>query len=141
MSFGWSAGDIATAIGLILKIVQALGDADGATSDYREAVAFLANLKRTLEPLKTFSALDVFPAYGDEIKQYVDRIKKPIEECLEVAKDFEPGLGAHSKSGRHLNMGAKLLWRFKASKKVTKLRLTIEGHMLGLDSLLNRLTL
>jgi len=141
MSFGWSAGDIAAAIGLILKIVQALGDADGATSDYREAVAFLVNLKRTLEPLKTFSALGAFPAYGDEIKQYVDRIKKPIEECLEVAKAFEPGLGVHSKMGRHINVGAKLLWRFKASKKVAKLRTIIEGHILGLESLLNRLTL
>jgi len=141
MSFGWSVGDIATAISLIAKLAQALDDAEGAAAEYREAVVFLVHLKRTLEPLRTFTALGAYPAYGDEIKEYVECIQGPINKCLAVAGKFDKGLNGQSKQGRHRNVGAKLQWRFQASKKVEKLRKEIDGHMRGLDSLLNRLAL
>jgi hypothetical protein len=51
MSFGWSAGDIAQAITLIVKVAKALDSADGAAGDCREAVSFLQSLRHTLEPL------------------------------------------------------------------------------------------
>jgi hypothetical protein len=47
MSFGWSAGYIAQAIIVLIKLVQTLDDANGAASGYREAVSFLTSLKRT----------------------------------------------------------------------------------------------
>jgi hypothetical protein len=141
MSFEWSAGDIAIAIVLIVKVVRALDDAEGAAADYREAVAFLVNLKRTLEPLQTFSALGAYPTYRDEIKKCVEGIKAPIENCLAVAAKFDPSFATTSKKGRHRNVGRKLEWRFNASKKVATLRKNIEGHILGLNNLLNTLTL
>jgi len=67
MSFGWSAGDIAAAITVAYNLIQALDDADGAASNYREAMSFLGDLKRTLEPLHVFTAWSAYPAYGREI--------------------------------------------------------------------------
>jgi hypothetical protein len=58
MSFGWSARDIEQALSLLVKLVRALDGADGAASEYREAMAFLKSLKRTLEPLQTLCALN-----------------------------------------------------------------------------------
>jgi uncharacterized Zn finger protein len=72
MSFGWSAGDIAAAITLFLNLVEALDSRHGAAGDYREAVAFLRDLKRTLEPLQTFTAWNAYPAYGNDIREQVE---------------------------------------------------------------------
>jgi hypothetical protein len=86
MSFGWSAGDIAQTIGLVIKVVKALDNTNGAAADYREAVAFLGHLKHTLAPLQTFSALNLYPEYGDDIRQSVEKIIEPIEKFLSIAK-------------------------------------------------------
>lgn len=44
MSFGGSAGDIATALTLVYNIIEALDDSASSHADYREAVAFLRTL-------------------------------------------------------------------------------------------------
>jgi hypothetical protein len=141
MSFGWSAGDIAQTIGLVIKIVKALDNTNGAAADYREAVAFLRRLKHTLEPLQTFSALNLYPEYGDDIRQSVKKIKEPIEKFLSIAKKFEPSLSINAKSGFQHNVSRKVQWSFYTSKKVSGLRKEIEDEMVILETLLNRLTL
>ncbi|KAF4632161.1 hypothetical protein G7Y89_g5964 [Cudoniella acicularis] len=79
MSFGWPAGDLATEITIVYNLVEALDSCDGAANDYREAVAFLQDLKRTLEPLQTFTAWNSHPAYGQEIgKQHFFVSKKAL---------------------------------------------------------------
>lgn len=139
MSFGWSVGDIAQAITLVVKVVKALDGVDGAGASYREAVAFLTTLKRTLEPLKSTSALRLSPEYSEEIQEIVDEIKGPIDHFLGLAAKFEPSLGAQSRHHQHI--GRKLQWRFKTSKKVAELRTSIESQLGILNSLLQRLTL
>jgi hypothetical protein len=141
MSFGWSASDIAQAIGLIVKVVKALDSTDGAPAHYREAVAFLRNLQLTLEPLQTLTVIGRYPAYGDEICEQVKQIKAPIEKFLALAMNFEPSLGADAKNGRHRNIGKKLKWRFVDSKTVDAFRKQVEGHMLVLNNQLHRLIL
>jgi len=55
MSFGWSAGDIAAAVTIIIDVVQALNEADGASADYRRVSSFLTSLTSTLTTLGTLS--------------------------------------------------------------------------------------
>jgi len=142
MSFGWSAGDIAQAIVVVIKLVRALDDANGAASDYREAVAFLNSLKRTLEPLQTLSAFKLRPAYSDEIALVVKEIKDPIEKFVALTAKFEPSLGTGAHDGpRYRQMAKKLQWRFVTSKRVDELRTSIESHVGILNNLLQRLTL
>jgi hypothetical protein len=141
MSFGWSAGDIAQAIGLVIKVVNALDNTSGAAADYRDAVAFLGRLKHTLEPLQTFSVLNLYPEYGDNIRQSVEKIKEPIENFLSIARKFESSLSANAKSGFQYNVGRKVQWSFYTSKRVGGLRKAIENELKILDTLLHRLTL
>jgi uncharacterized membrane-anchored protein YjiN (DUF445 family) len=140
MSFGWSAGDIAQAIGLLVKVVRALDEVDGAASDYREAVAFLSSLKRTLEPLQTISALKLYLAYREEIQILVVRIKEPIEKFLTSTTKFESSLAEHSE-GYYKNVGRKLQWRFRTSTKAHELRKNIESYVGILNNLMQQLTL
>jgi hypothetical protein len=141
MSFGWSAGDIAQALLIIVKTVKALDNATGAPAHYREAVSFLGNLRHILEPLQTLTIIGRYPAFGDEICDQVSQIKDPIERFLSIVEKFEPSLGPEAKEGAHRNIRTKLQWRFIESKTVAKFRKQIEEHMLILNSLLHRLIL
>jgi hypothetical protein len=141
MSFGFSAGDIATAIVLIANIAQALSSASGASAEYREAVAFLKKLQRTLELLHTLSALSAYPAYSEEIRMMTCDIKGPIEEFLWAVEKYEPSLGVDAKKGHYRNIPRKLEWHFRMSKDVERLREKVGAHLLLIDKLLQRLTM
>ena len=141
MSFGWSAGDIVQAIGLIVKVAKALDGVDGAASDYREAVIFLTSLQRTLEPLRTLSILEYSSAYKDDIEHAVSKIKDPINKFLALTAKFEPSLGTASHSSHYQHIRKKLQWRFMASKRANELKKSIEGNLGILNSLLHRLTM
>jgi hypothetical protein len=141
MSFGWSAGDIAAAITLVYNLVEALDSHDGAAGDYREAVAFLRDLKRALEPLRTFTAWQTYPEYGREIGKQVEHIKEPIEKFLDKVLKYEPSLGAKAAEGHHRHILRKLQRYLFMSKKVLNLRKKIESNMRIIDSLMQRLTL
>lgn len=141
MSFGWSAGDIATAITLAYNLIQALDTCDGAAGDYREAVSFLRDLKRTLEPLQAFTASNVVPGYGSDIEEQVAHIKTPVEGFLAAVLKYEPSLGVAAKAGHHRHIFRKLQWYMFMSKKVLSLRRKIESHMHIIDTLMHRLTM
>jgi hypothetical protein len=141
MSFGWSAGDIASAIKLIYNLVEALDSCDGAAGDYRGAVSFLRDLKRTLDPLQTFTAWATYPTYGKDIGEQVVHIKEPVEGFLKAVLKYEPSLGNKAAEGHYRHIGRKLQWYLFMSKKVSTLRRKIESHMRVIDTLLQRLTL
>ncbi|KAG4441001.1 hypothetical protein IFR05_003508 [Cadophora sp. M221] len=141
MSFGWSAGDIANAITLIVKLAQALDDAEGSACDYRKAVSFLRDLTHTLEPLVNFPAWDAYPTYGQSIAKHIKHIKEPVKTFLEAVIKYEPSLGLGAAGGRHRNVLRKVQWYLFMNKKVLKLRDSIDSHMSIIDSELKHLTL
>jgi hypothetical protein len=141
MSFGWSAGDIATAVKLIYSLIQALNSCDGAASDYREAVGFLRDLNRTLDPLQSFAAWRAYPSYAKDIEEQVAQIREPVESFLKAVTKFEPSLRQYASSAYHRDVFKKLHWHILASKKVLALRKRVESHMRIIDTLVQRLTL
>ncbi|KAN0093471.1 hypothetical protein V8E51_016655 [Hyaloscypha variabilis] len=144
MSFGWSAGDIVTAIAVTYNLIQALDDTHGAAKDYREAVAFLDGLRRVLEPLQTFTDWGASPTYGRGMGQQVDLIKQPIAEFLDAVLKYEPSLGEDARRSWQRRLPTtlrKLQWHIFMTKRVLALKGKIESHMRILDSLMQRLTL
>jgi hypothetical protein len=141
MSFGWPAGDIATAVKLIYNLIQALDTCDGAAGDYREAVGFLQDLKRTLDPLQTLAALNAYPSYARGIEEQVTQIREPIESFLKGVVKFEPALGGKASAGHHRHVFRKLQWHLLSSKEVLALKKKVGSHMRVIDTLLQRLTL
>lgn len=133
MSFGWSAGDIASAAKLIYDLIEALDSVDGAAGDYREAVAFLRDLKQTLEPLQTFTAWSTYPTYGKDIGEQAGHIRGPLEAFLKAVRKYEPTLGNKAVKGHHRHIGRKLQWFLFMSKKVSALRGNIESNLRIID--------
>jgi hypothetical protein len=141
MSFGWSAGDIAAALTLLCNVIQALDTADGTANNYREAVGFLRDLKRTLEPLQRIANLDADSTYGPEIAEQVKHIRGPVEDFLKNSIEYEPALGKKAASGHHRHVWKKLKWFVWQEKKATALKSKIEGHMRIIDTLVQQLIL
>ncbi|KAF7940654.1 uncharacterized protein EAE97_006840 [Botrytis byssoidea] len=139
MSFGWSAGDIAQAISLIVKVVKALDDASGAPDEYRKMAVFLENVNLTLKNMHVFATLGVYPSYGDEIRRQIENIRPPLELFIKIMKNYEPHLGSNATPGWWKNIPRKMLWTFKHFYH--KLKKEIKDHLFTLDNLLNRFTL
>ncbi|PQE31181.1 Ankyrin repeat-containing protein [Rutstroemia sp. NJR-2017a WRK4] len=139
MSFGWSAGDIAQAITVIVKVVKTLDDAEGAPADYRKAITFLEGVERTLHQLQLFTKLGKYPAYGDEIRRNVERIKGPLDKFLAVIHKYEPSLGRTAPPGRCHNMYKKLRWEYSNAPKA--LQKEIKDNLEELNRLLAGFTL
>ena len=134
-------GDIAAALTVAYNLIQALDNVDGAAGDYREAVSFLQHLKRTLEPLQTFTAWSAYPEYGADIAEQVDYIREPVEQFLAKVLKFEPCLGEKARGGNHRHVLRKLQWYMFMSKKVVTLEKKIGSHMRVIDSLMQRFTM
>lgn len=141
MSFGWSAGDIASAVTLLIEVVKSLDSANGATKDYRNSITFLKSLTNTLKLLKTFVEANLEVSYKDEICDAVDEIKAPVKEYLDLIVKYEDSLGEGVKEGYHRKIGRKLQWSFFESKKAENLQVRIGRHLQLMDTLLQRLTL
>ncbi|KAF7896237.1 hypothetical protein EAF00_006251 [Botryotinia globosa] len=99
MSFGWSAGDIAQAVSLIVKVVKALDDASGAPDEYRKMAVFLENVNLTLKNLHVFATLGVYTSYGDETRRQIENIRPPLERFIKIMKNYEPHLGSNATPG------------------------------------------
>jgi hypothetical protein len=141
MSFEWSAGDIATALTLLCRVIQALDTADGAANNYREAVSFLQDLRRSLEPLQRITHLSADSTHRAEITEQVKLIREPVEEFLKKAVEFEPALGTKAASGHHRHVYKKLKWAVFKDKKVAALKEKIERHMRIIDTSVQQLIL
>jgi hypothetical protein len=118
MSFGWSAGDIAATLALLCNVIQVLDTADGAASSYREAVGFLRDLKRTLEPLQRIVNLDADSTYGPEIAEQVEHIRGPMADFLKKAVEYKTSLGKKATGGHHRHVWKKLKWFVLQEKRL-----------------------
>jgi hypothetical protein len=144
MAFGWSAGDILSAINFIIEIANALDEVDGATKQFREASVFLRDLNTTLKPLQTFTVLDTKPMYKKEIENQVEAIGTPIETFIndDDVKALQKSLGVvntgHFRTFRDVK--SKLKWHFSTSEKALNLQKVVERHLRIIDNLMHQLT-
>ncbi|CZR60026.1 uncharacterized protein PAC_09921 [Phialocephala subalpina] len=82
MSFGWSAGDIVSAISLITKVSKGLKDSGGAASSYQQCVDFLESIETTLEGVRHI--VDANALFADE----VEKLKTDVERTMGVMNDL-----------------------------------------------------
>jgi rubrerythrin len=131
MAFGWSVGDILSAINFIIEIANGLDEVDGAAKQFREASVFLRDLNTTLKPLQTFTVLDTKPTYKKEIENQVEAIRTPIETFIndDDVKALQKSLGVvktgHFRTFRDVKN--KLKWQFSTSEKALNLQKVWRG--------------
>jgi len=123
MSFGWSAGDIVTALQLLNKVRVALKDTSGASSNYQEETGFLQSVSLTLTHAEALRCAPLDPGISRNLQQHFELIRPPLQQFLSDAhKSFEASLGSKPTRGKISLLPRKLQWALSTSIEVKTLR-------------------
>lgn len=140
MSFGWSAGDVIAALGLLNQIRVALKDSGGSRAEYQDEIIFLDNLCLTLRTLRNIQPESLQPVVGENISRHVEHIGKSVTAFLgDIRTQFGPDLGRFPTTrrggvwGPSVSTFRKVQWALSTSKKVRSLRDRICAELLSLQ--------
>ena len=118
MSFGWSAGDIATATKLIYQISKALCESQGSSKDRHQAELFSISLTQAIKIIQEVqkAGLEACKDIMDSttaLKECYDELKGTINKYANLRK-----LGDEDWGDYWMRQIAKLKWDFFAKENV-----------------------
>ena len=136
MSFGWSAGDIASALKLLYTVGKALKESCGASSEYAETSSFLTALQTTLRLLQSLDTVAFNPESADSFRDQCIQIKHHLDAFLHDVCKYEPALASTSKRAKILSAPRKIQWALVMPSKIKKLQGQMGGSMLTVNTLI-----
>ena len=120
--FGFSAGDFATAIGLIVKISKALKDSGTAAAECRDIIQDLQTLQQLLEFLETLRPADGSVNHINAIRGMALACRTPLLEFAEKIESYEPALCVGSSKGMFTRGVKKVQWAVLVEEGIAKFR-------------------
>jgi hypothetical protein len=121
--FGWSAGDIATAIRAIYKITQAFREAGGASEQYAETVTFLEALALTLNRLREYIDSNSSGKYKNNIVEQARLIKVEYDKLHKHIQEYHRLASSTSAQNQVKEAREKLKWAIDQLRdKVSKMK-------------------
>lgn len=142
MSFGWSAGDIISAISLLFKIGNALRSAGGASSEYQDAVEFLRTLQSTLELLKDLTPAQIEASKADHLRRYCDQIRSPLQRFLsDVVRNLDASLGKSCQHNFIVRAPREVQWALYTANKLKRFQERITVPVAAVNMLLGLQTM
>ncbi|RAL59241.1 hypothetical protein DID88_006956 [Monilinia fructigena] len=112
-AFGWSAGDLAAAIGVIWTVCESLKSAGGASDSYQESLGFLQGLHGTLKRLHDVNDRNLSSDDRNFIKSQLHLIQKPVDKFAQnIISRYGSDLG-EKPTGKALRK-----WIIGSAKKV-----------------------
>ncbi|KAM0161862.1 hypothetical protein ACHAPG_002208 [Botrytis cinerea] len=135
-AFGWSAGDLAAAIGVLWTVCESLRGAGGASDSYQSNLNFLQGLHGTLKRLHDFNAVTLTPDDLTFIKSQLDLVQKPVDKFTQyIVSRYGSDLGIRptGKAARRLVIGSgkKIAWALL--KEADKLKDEISLPLLSIQ--------
>ena len=142
MSFGWSAGDIITALEWLYKIGSALQEAGGTKTEFQETTLVLTGLESTLEFVRKQQESPLLPrpsnshlspsqisAYDAILTTQVDFIKTAVTKFLDEIEKYDKHLGTSSKRGFFYSPHIKVKWAVCVADQVTSLHTRVAAPL------------
>lgn len=115
--FGWSLGDVVLLAKTTHRVVHALSQNDGASSEYRKAKRSLESLQATLAEIKSI-LLNSEPGFRGAIKNELDDTTSSIAAFNDrILEKYGNTLGSASSQGACLGVWRKLKWEFVAAEE------------------------
>lgn len=139
MSFGWSAGDIATAISVLLKVSKALKISGGAATSYQSTASFLTSLSKTLSSLQNLLSQNPSLSFKDDIAHHAILMKNAVEEFENRIKKYDLSLGEGSVRKKARSIPREV--QFALLEDVKELRVAVTQPFLILEFWVNQQTL
>jgi hypothetical protein len=138
MSFGWSAGDIISALKLVHQVTTALQDSGGASSDFQDTLSFLGTLSQSLQHLNALQAVPLDLSLAGSLREQCDHIRNPLQAFLDDVQRFKPALGVNSRRKWVFAAPRKIQWALSMSKKVKRLQDRIAVPMAAVGLILGQ---
>ena len=134
--FGFSAGDFAIAIGLIVRISKALRDAGGAAAEYRDILQDLQTLQQLLGLLERLRPANGSVSHINAIRGMALACRIPLLEFAEKIESYGAALGVGSSKGMSIRGVKKVQWAFIVDEEVAKFRGIIAAKVYNITLLL-----
>ncbi|KAH7354999.1 hypothetical protein BKA65DRAFT_232501 [Rhexocercosporidium sp. MPI-PUGE-AT-0058] len=106
MSFGWSAGDIAECVKLLIKIGQALKESGGSTDEYQHAVDFLKGVETTVRGVEAIFLNHPNLTFRPAFQEHTTTLITAITHFRRKTEGYESSLGVNPTT-----TGAKKAWK------------------------------
>ncbi|KAF4624899.1 hypothetical protein G7Y89_g13272 [Cudoniella acicularis] len=137
MSFGWSAGDIASAIKLVNKIIQSVSNAGGAREHFQELESELRGLLRALHEISNLTSQ---PGQIPEIlalKFAACLCEDTLKTFFEKIKPFDESLRKDSLISKFKATPRMVRWELLVKKDIPEFRSYLVAHVGSLNLRLN----
>ena len=137
-SFGWSVGDIAQAVKIIVQVTKAFKATGGAASKYEDASGFLQSLKTTLDHLAHYVDLNCSDVYARDILEQLERITSPWNNFKAFISKYEKSLGPSSRQSKLGKAPQTVQYTLKdLSGEVDRLRAAVAQPLQAINTLLS----
>lgn len=129
MSFGWSAGDIASAVKLIVSIVSSLRSTSGAREQFQELEAELVGLQRALKQIDLLANSATPPLEIQALKFVSLSCCETLQRFHTKIKPFEDSLGTQSQRSKLKAAPRMVRWELLVKKDLPELRQYLMAHV------------
>jgi len=137
MSFGWSAGDIVSAIALVNRIITCVSNAGGAREHFQELESELGGLLRALKEIAELTSVpDQIPEIVS-LKFAACLCEETLKRFYEKIKPFDETLGASSRKSKAKAAPRMVRWELLVKKDIPELRTYLVAHVGSLNVRLN----
>lgn len=133
MSFGWSVGDLVTAISLIVDVANSLREVHGAKSDYQATISSLEGLLSALEFINKGVGLplNAISSQANQAKSLAESqvalIKQPVDNFVnEVKPKYDKYMGENSAKKFLYGAHRKVKWAMFVVERVDSLKRQID---------------
>lgn len=131
MSFGWSAGDIVSAISTLVKVGKALRESGGAASEYQDAANFLDSLAKTLTGVKTVLADNPNVKWESELIEHADIVKAAVENFRKKIEKYDLPLSVDTKRKKPRRIAREIQFALSDNVKELKAAVSYPQSVLG----------
>ncbi|KAF2418374.1 hypothetical protein EJ08DRAFT_63540 [Tothia fuscella] len=138
IAFGWSAGDIASAIKLIVHVTKAFKESGGAAEQYQCARDFLTSFRNTLEHIQKYVESNPDDKYTQDISDQLQCIEGPWKRFEAYTNKYEHTLSSNSKASTVGKAPKVVRWTLKElSGEIQKLGQAVESPLQLINQLLS----
>ena len=116
MTFGWSAGDIAECVKLLIKIGNALKDSGGSAAKYQNAVDFLKGVETTVQGVDNILQSHPDLTFQTAFEEHATNLMTAVNHFRKKTEGYDTSLGANATTSE-----AKKAWK--------KIKLALFAHI------------
>ena len=138
--FGFSVGDIVTALKLIKQSIEAVQDTKGSSAEFKALDHEIGSLRDGLEAVEDLKLDQRFGPKSKQaaaIRQAVSRCRQCIEAFLLTIAKYQPWLRTKTPAGAAWKTSLKKIqWALCKRDDVNRFRAQLERHSLSISMLL-----